>query len=59
MDKNTLPSHPCYLGNGEYDHIWKLQDDSFDHEYGTQQIFYFICTECGAERGLDESDYED
>ena len=47
------PNHPCYMGGGEYDHIYKLQDDSFDHEYGTEQVYYFRCEVCGAEEDYD------
>lgn len=60
IEKNKpdkLPAHPCYLGNGEYDHTWKFQDDSFDHEFGTQQINYWTCADCGEERETEEGDY--
>lgn len=41
-------NHPCYMGNGEFDHELNWVDDSFDHEYGTEQIQYMQCTACGA-----------
>jgi hypothetical protein len=54
-----LPSHPCYIGEGEFDHEWQFQDDSFDHEYGGQQVHYWLCEECGAEREMEYADYHD
>lgn len=42
------------------DHEWKNIDDSFDHEFGTEQIFYSRCTKCGeqthAGHGYNEED---
>lgn len=29
------------------DHDWKFVDDSFDHEYGVEQIHYYECQLCG------------
>ena len=54
----TLPSHPCYVGGGEYDHDWELQDDSFDHEFGCEQIQYYRCEICDAEKDLEAADYD-
>ncbi len=34
----------------ECDHDWKVVDDSFDHEYGTERIVFERCELCGAER---------
>jgi len=53
-----LPEHPCYVGDGEYDHSFEFQDDSFDHEYGTERVHYFYCPECGATRGMEPADYD-
>lgn len=53
-----LPEHPCYCGEGEYDHNWEFQDDSFDHEFGTETVHYFMCAECGATRDIETSDYD-
>lgn len=36
------------------DHDWKLVDDSFDHEYGTEQIVFYRCELCDEEREYDE-----
>lgn len=55
---DELPEHPCYCGNGEFDHDHELQDDSFDHEYGVEQIYYYVCQECGHTRDLEASDYD-
>lgn len=30
------------------DHEWEFQDDSFDHEFGTEVIHYWECPKCGA-----------
>lgn len=30
------------------DHDLSIIDDSFDHEYGCEQVFYYQCDECGA-----------
>lgn len=40
-----LPQHPCYA-DGEYDHDWEFQDESFDHEYGTETCGYWECLNC-------------
>ena len=29
------------------DHEWEFQDDSFDHEFGTEIVRYWICGKCG------------
>lgn len=29
------------------DHEWKEVDASFDHEFGTEQLFYRECEKCG------------
>lgn len=34
----------------ECDHEWKLIDDSFDHEFGTETILYERCERCDEER---------
>lgn len=34
----------------ECDHDWKVVDDSFDHEYGTERIVFERCELCGAQR---------
>lgn len=32
------------------DHDWRVVNDSFDHEFGTEQIVYQRCVKCDAER---------
>jgi hypothetical protein len=32
------------------DHDWKHRDESFDHEFGTEQIFFDECEKCGLRR---------
>lgn len=39
--------HPCQVGPNEFDHNFEYKDYSFDHEFGTEQIFYAECTVCG------------
>jgi hypothetical protein len=51
--------HPCALGPGDVDHDWEFQDDSFDHEYGTERVHYWRCACCGEERPMEPGDYED
>lgn len=34
-------------GQEECDHEWKEVDASFDHEFGTEQVFYRECQKCG------------
>jgi len=43
----------------ECDHEWKMIDDSFDHEFGTEQIYYYECEHCGATKDLEAGDYCD
>ena len=43
----------------ECDHEWVIQDDSFDHEYGTEVIRYFVCKHCDAVRDIESGDYDD
>ena len=40
------------------DHEWKLIDDSFDHEYGTEQIVFYRCQLCDAEHEYDDEPNE-
>lgn len=45
--------------NSHIDHDWKLQDDSFDHEFGTESVHYWQCEQCGAIREMEAGDYDD
>ena len=38
------------------DHEWEEVDDSFDHEYGTEQIHFRRCVKCGEETEVDRHD---
>ena len=29
------------------EHEWEFEDDSFDHEFGTEVIQYYVCIHCG------------
>lgn len=40
VDANDIVEETC-------DHDWKEVDASFDHEFGTEKIFYRECTKCG------------
>ena len=35
------------------DHEWELKDDSFDHEFGCEQIQYYECVKCEETKDLD------
>lgn len=39
------------------DHEWVFQDDSFDHEFGTEVIRYWQCEKCGASKPTCAADY--
>ena len=41
------------------DHDWKFQDDSFDHEFGTESVHYWLCERCGAMREIEAADCDD
>lgn len=45
--------------NSHIDHDWKFQDDSFDHEFGTERVHYWQCERCGATREMEAADYHD
>lgn len=40
------------------DHDWELQDDSFDHEYGTELVHYWRCIKCEATKDMEPGDYD-
>jgi len=39
------------------DHEWEFVDDSFDNEYGTEQVHYFRCSKCDATKDMEPGDY--
>lgn len=41
------------------DHEWEVVDDSFDHEYGCEQIVFLRCELCGAETEYDPPTFDD
>jgi hypothetical protein len=43
----------------ECTHDWEFQDDSFDHEFGTEKIHYMQCTICGLTRDVERDDFPD
>ena len=43
----------------ECDHEWVLRDDSFDHEFGTEQVFYWECQFCDATKETEAGDFHD
>lgn len=43
----------------ECDHEWETVDDSFDHEYGCEQIVFQRCAVCDEEREYDEPRFDD
>lgn len=41
------------------DHDWQLCDDSFDHEFGTEQIPpYYECQKCGERKPTNFADFD-
>jgi hypothetical protein len=41
-----------------HEHDFEFVDDSFSHEYGTEQIFYFQCA-CGETRECEPGDFHE
>ncbi len=41
----------------DIEHDWQLIDDSFDHQFGTEQIFYYQCNNCGSQREAEHEDF--
>jgi len=39
--------HPCDVGEKDLDHDYEWQDDSFDHEFGTEICGHWECINCG------------
>lgn len=42
----------------ECDHDWELQDDSFDHEFGTEKVVYWLCLCCDKTKDIQQGDFE-
>lgn len=40
-------SHPCYLGDGEYDHYWMAMDDEQGDGIMTMTYRWVECRNCG------------
>jgi hypothetical protein len=51
--------HPCRTEDGGFDHDWEFCDESFDHEYGCEQVHYFVCRNCEETRDMEDGDYDD
>lgn len=45
--------------NEECDHDWRIRDDSFDHEFGTEVLVCWECEKCGATKELSKGDHND
>lgn len=41
------------------DHEWETIDDSFDHEYGCEQIVFQRCWLCDTEREYEPEHFDD
>jgi hypothetical protein len=41
------------------EHELEFQDDSFDHKYGTEQVFYYQCKYCDHIEDFDYPSSED
>ena len=50
---------PKEITNPECDHEWFDVDASFDHEFGTEKIFYQECDNCGKTRPMPDRSPED
>lgn len=64
-DLDVCPTHNAYRGlfsrlltYEPCDHDWDFHDDSFDHEFGTERVHYFVCEKCGADRAAEAGDYD-
>ena len=53
----TPPTVTCQTEDGGFDHDWKLQDESFDHEYGTEQVHFWRCAHCDETKDMEAGDY--
>ena len=54
------PLHPCYFEDtGEYEHEFEVQDESFDHAFGTEIVVYNQCINCGLCTEYEPPDYCD
>lgn len=51
MEESRCP-HP----DSEGEHEWEYQDDTFDHDLGTEVVQYMKCCHCEATRPLDAGD---
>ena len=40
------------------DHDWEFQDDSFDHDFGTERVHYWRCALCDATREVEPGDFD-
>jgi len=41
------------------DHEWEFVDASFDHQFGTEHVWYDECSKCGATRDHEPSYFEE
>ncbi len=55
----TEQSNPAELKPEECDHDWKTIDASFDHEFGTERIFYDECQKCGATKTTEPHQHDE
>ncbi len=39
------------------DHDWRIQDESFSHEFGTEVIVCWACEKCGATKPAKDRDF--
>lgn len=43
----------------ECDHEWQHEDDSFDHEFGTEQLHSSVCEKCGLTKPYEPETFGD
>jgi hypothetical protein len=49
IDEGRMAAEAC-------DHDWHFLDESFDHEFGCEQVHSFECRKCGAIRPATDKD---
>ncbi len=47
---NPMPKEDEEFDPEPCDHEWQVQDDSFDHEFGTEKVIYERCVKCDETR---------
>ena len=51
-DQPTTTTAADEIDEPECDHDWQVQDESFDHEYGTETVLFLACRNCDETKPL-------